>query len=187
MNGKIYVGKTINPSRRWTVHKNVAKSGKIARPEEFSAIHAAIAKYGVDNFIFNVAECYPTNDFANEAEKYWISYLRGCGIKLYNATDGGDGTSPGTVFSEQRRKNISLSKLGKKASNMARQNMSAARKLEFAGEKNNKAKVTQNIVIELRQLYSSGQYTHRDLATKFKITHATVGKIIRHELWPHVK
>jgi group I intron endonuclease len=184
---KIYVGKTIDPNRRWIVHKNIAKGGKAKQPNKFSAIHAAIVKYGVDNFMFNVAECYPTNDAACEAEKYWISYLRNCGLSLYNETDGGDGVSPGTIFTEQRRRNISLSKLGKKASPEARLNMSRARKLEFAGEKNNKSKITEDAVKKLRELYSSGEYTYRGLAKIFNLTHATVGKIITYKLWPHVK
>lgn len=180
------MGKSVNPSKRWRTHKTVAKYGKEKYPNKHFAIHTAINKYGIDKFIFTVSEHYPTNDSLNEAEKYWISYLRSQRIKLYNETDGGDGTSPGTKFTETHKRNISLAKIGKKASLDARQSMSKARKLEFAGEKNNKAKINESSVIEIRTLYRTGRYTHRTLAKMFDLTHATIGKIIRQELWPHV-
>ena len=186
INGKIYVGKTTDPISRWKTHKSVSRQGKQKYPNKYFVVHAAMAKYGVDNFTFTVAEYYPDNISANEAEKYWIAYLKDFGILLYNATPGGDGMAPGTVFSESHRKNISLAKTGKKASLEARQNMSMARKLEFAGEKNNKAKIDIISVRELRSLYATGKYTHRGLAKMFNLTHATVGKIIRGELWVHI-
>lgn len=186
LNGKIYVGKTVNPKIRWKAHKSISRSNKEKYGDKYLIIHAAMAKYGIANFSFTVAECYDGNDAASEAEKYWISYLKDFGIKIYNVSDGGDGVSPGTKFTEERKSNISRAKLGKKASNEARANMSIARKFEFAGEKNNKAKITESIVKDIIKLYQTGEYSHRQLAKIHKLTHATIGKIIRRELWSHV-
>lgn len=186
LNGKIYVGKAVDPKKRWRTHRCVASKGKEKYPNKYFAIHAAIAKYGVSNFSFRVIECCSNNIQANSAEMDWISCLKNLGVFLYNETEGGDGATPGVKFTEEHKKNISKSKLGKKASPEARVNMSEARKLEFAGEKNNKAKIQANTAIQIRKLYSTGEYTHRQLAIVFNLTHATVGKIIRRELWAHI-
>jgi group I intron endonuclease len=186
INGKIYVGKTVEPGIRWTTHKSIAKGGKDKYPEKYFAIHAAISKYGSDNFIFNVAEYYHNNDSLNEAEKYWIANLKEHGVLLYNETSGGDGATPGIKFTEEHKRKISEARMGYKASIEARANMSKARKYEFAGIKNNKAKINEVIVKEIRLLYATGNYTHRVLAKMFNLTHATVGKIIRYELWSHI-
>lgn len=182
----MYVGKAVNPKNRWKAHKSVSRKGKEKYPTKYFAVHAALAKYGIDNFEFVVGEHYSTNESVCEAEKYWISYLKEFGISLYNLTLGGDGMSPGAIFTERHRKNISLSKMGWDPSPETRLRMGAAKKFVFSGEKNNKAKITESVVREIRCLYASGNYTHRALAKLFNLTHATVGKIIRRELWPHV-
>lgn len=187
INGKIYVGKAVKPTKRWTTHKTIARGGKEKYTNKYYAIHAAISKYGVSNFIFSVSEYYSTDDEVNEAEKYWISYLKQSGVSLYNETEGGDGMSFGMKLTEEQRNKISKSKLGKKATDEAKKNMSAARKFEFAGEKNNKAKLTEEKVKELRNLYSSGGYTHRSIAKLFNITVGTATKIINLQLWSHIK
>lgn len=186
VNGKIYVGKTVEPNKRWATHKSVARGGKDKYPDKFFAVHAAMAKYGTDNFVFNLAEYHPTDETLCESEKYWISYLKEQGIGLYNETPGGDGIAPGTKFTDEHKRRISMARQGYKATIESRSNMSKARKLEFAGEKNNKAKVNESIVKEIRELYATGKYSHRALAKMFNLTHATIGKIIRKELWPHV-
>jgi len=184
--GKFYVGKTINPQTRWISHKIVARGGKDKYPEKNFAIHAALAKYGFQNFSFNLIEYHSTNESANEAEKYWISYLKESGMILYNETLGGDGASPGIKFTEEHKNKISQAHIGRKATPEARANMSKSKKFKFAGVKNNKAKINEFIVKEIRSLYGTGKYTHRQLATLFNLTHSTIGKIIRYELWPHI-
>jgi group I intron endonuclease len=186
LNGKIYIGKTINYTKRWITHKSVAKGGKAKYPEKYFALHTAITKYGSNNFEFNLIEHCADNISANESEKYWISYLKEFGIKLYNETLGGDGATPGIKFTEEHKKKISESRKGYKASIESRINMSKARKLEFAGEKNNKAKMTEATVREIKSLYKTGKYTHRSLGKLFGLTHGTIGKIISGKLWPHI-
>jgi group I intron endonuclease len=187
LNGKIYVGKAIDPKKRWRTHRCVANKGKEKYPNKYFAVHAAISKYGSDNFSFVIIERCRNNHEANQAERDWISCLKGLGVLLYNETEGGDGSSPGVKFTEEHKKRISVAKLGKKASPEARMNMSKARKLEFAGEKNNKVKINEDTVRLIRCMYATGQHTHRQLASMFGLTHATIGKIVRRELWAHIQ
>lgn len=80
INGKIYIGQSNNPERRFKEH---------IRDECTSLIHNAIKLYGVENFTLNIIEKDIEN--YNEREKYWILFYksnkRGFG---YNITDGGE-------------------------------------------------------------------------------------------------
>lgn len=69
LNGKVYIGQTIDIKGRWSAHKSNAKN-----PEKTGQyIHRAMAKYGVDNFTFeNIATCIMQED-ADETENSLIS------------------------------------------------------------------------------------------------------------------
>ena len=53
------------------------------------------------------------------------------------------------------------------------------------GENNGRAKLTEALVIEIRELYAMG-YTQIDLAKYFEVSRATIGYIVRGETWPNV-
>lgn len=84
--GKSYIGWTINVQKRWRRHINDAAKGKK------TAIHRALAKYGVDAFSFSVLEeGQGTSVEAHAKEIWWIS-TEGCQAPSgYNMTEGGDG------------------------------------------------------------------------------------------------
>lgn len=82
INGKMYVGQSVNIKKRWNSHINDD------RKKNQYAIHMAIKKYGKENFSFEVIEqCLPTE--LNEREIYWISYYDTYN-NGYNLTMGGD-------------------------------------------------------------------------------------------------
>lgn len=111
VNGKLYIGKTNNPKRRWILHRNYAKSSSPS-PRFNYPIYKALRKYGISNFTFDVMQCFSTEIEALEAEREWIAYLRSFGIPSYNITNGGEGTS-GHNHSPETRKKISESNKGK--------------------------------------------------------------------------
>ena len=69
INGKIYIGQTCNPTRRWLEHvklsKNSAKYG--------SYIHRAMSKDSVENFSFEIIASCRTLDDSNEIESFIIN------------------------------------------------------------------------------------------------------------------
>ena len=85
INNKVYIGKTeqINPEERWREH--LREAGREGRKHR--AIYAAMRKYGIENFSFEVLE---ETQLPNEREQDYIqeydSYHNG-----YNETLGGDG------------------------------------------------------------------------------------------------
>lgn len=61
-----------------------------------------------------------------------------------------------------------------------------AKKRHAFGEGVPGAKLTDGDVIEVRELYASGRYSHRSLAEIFGVAHTRIGAIVRHEKWRHL-
>lgn len=84
INGKIYVGQSKDPVRRWKEHKWDAFNSNC---KENSAIHEAFLKYGLENFEFTIIGWFENY---NEMEKYYIKELDTLSPNGYNLTEGGD-------------------------------------------------------------------------------------------------
>lgn len=91
INGKVYIGQSINIVKRWNEHKTTAFNPKNKNYDIY--LYRAIRKYGLENFIFEVIEeCSPAD--LNAREIYWISYYDSCNRdKGYNMTLGGNATA----------------------------------------------------------------------------------------------
>ena len=89
INGHSYIGQTINPKSRYQDH--------VGRVKKNTGLDTAIAKYGAENFSYEVLyetpalPCYQVKELLNEKEIYYINkfdtYNNG-----YNQTLGGKGT-----------------------------------------------------------------------------------------------
>ena len=94
VNGKVYVGQTID------LHKRKLEHFAILRRDGHCNMHlqSAFNKYGEDNFKFSVLEiCAPENCDAREI--YWIEQLRATDDKCgYNLADGGSSGGGKSVF-----------------------------------------------------------------------------------------
>lgn len=121
LNGKIYIGQTVNEKRRWTAHLSYAK-----KPEETGQhIHRAMAKYGVENFIYEIISTCETQEDADEAEIQLIKqYDSRNEEKGYNVAPGGNVVWPsglpphmypsyGKKCSDEKKKKISDSNKNK--------------------------------------------------------------------------
>ena len=109
LNGKIYIGKTIQP-----IHKRFSKH-KVFRPGYISYITRAINKYGEENF--KIEAIYNAEAWENlfELEKYFIENMNSKHPNGYNMTDGGEGNNGG-IFPESAKKILREKNLGKKLS-----------------------------------------------------------------------
>lgn len=103
INNKKYIGKSNNPKSRWGDHKKIGVGGKEKYPTEFFAIHAALNKYGIDNFKFETIEEFDIEDIAYFAETKWINYF-GSNKKDrgYNCNSGGRGGIAPTEETRQK-------------------------------------------------------------------------------------
>src|ERR1700743_830358 len=103
INDKMYVGKSVDTASRWSDHKKVALGGKEKYPNDFFAIHAAIAKYGLDNFKFEIIESFETEDEAFYFETWWVEFLETYKKSHgYNCNYGGEGGVRPTEESRDR-------------------------------------------------------------------------------------
>lgn len=108
VNGKQYVGQTIDFERRETEWKKGKKySGGI--------IDLARDKYGVDNFSVEILKECKNQDELNELEQHYIEKFKTKVPYGYNLTDGGGGQS-GHHRSEETKKKISEALKGIKVS-----------------------------------------------------------------------
>lgn len=100
INGHQYVGQTNNLQKRYNGHKSDSYN-----PNSHSynlPLHAAIRKYGLENFTFEVIEEVETVEQANEREIYWIKEKQSHVSKGgYNITFGGDGCARGAIPYEE--------------------------------------------------------------------------------------
>lgn len=94
INNKVYVGQSNNYKKRWSAHRRSARSLWLEKNSASNSciqvVHRAMAKHGIENFEFQVIEEWDTPEEADEAECFWIGFLRAqdpaCG---YNSTPGG--------------------------------------------------------------------------------------------------
>ena len=91
LNGKVYIGQSIDIERRQYNHKSSAYNEKAN--DYNSQFHQAIRKYGLENFDFEIiAELTPeeyTKQILNQLEIFFIRYYDSF-KNGYNATEGGD-------------------------------------------------------------------------------------------------
>lgn len=251
-NGKLYVGITVNTKQRWYRHKYVARNIQ-KKSDEASAIHYAMNKWGVDNFVFKIVD--NTNNLfdANNKEKLWIKELKQLGYQLYNETDGGDGVIGYTgifTLSDEARKKLSERMSGKNNYFYGKQlfgkdNGNYGKSMKphvkailkehnckisdtdvknirdmFYNQKISQTKIAANFsleistinqivyghrrndgsfpvktikpqlkpeqVIEMRELYSSGNWTYEKLGEKYNISLGQVCRIIKRQKWTKI-
>ena len=87
INGKIYIGQTVNVYLRRRQHEN--PTGQDRTHQFDSEFHRDMRKYGIENFEFSILEeCSPKD--LNEREIYWISKYETT-ENGYNVKRGGSG------------------------------------------------------------------------------------------------
>lgn len=90
-NGKIYVGQSKNPQKRFSTHMNQHSSKDIATD---------VGKFGKDNFKLTILEKCNEEDF-QQREQYYIAHYKQMGKTLYNKTKGGE--EPPTLYGKDNK------------------------------------------------------------------------------------
>lgn len=87
INGKVYIGQSVDIERRWNEHKSRSLSKKHDKDYNMK-IYKAIRKYGLNNFKLSIIEeC--SEDKLRDKEIYWINYYNSMDSNFgYNTANG---------------------------------------------------------------------------------------------------
>lgn len=119
INGKRYIGSTVNLHKRWIQHRNA-----LLRKEHHSQkLQRSWEKYGETCFVFEIIELV-LPPFLLEREQYWIDKMQAV-KKGFNITPTA-GSTLGRECAPSTREKIRQSKIGKKPTPEARANMGAS-------------------------------------------------------------
>ena len=75
--------------------------------------------------------------------------------------------------------------LGTVADNVADM-LSKGRQKWLSGEETRSSKLTSGDVLDIRRMYSTGNYTYSELAEMFSVSESNVGCIVNRETWKHI-
>lgn len=108
LDGKIYIGYSNDPEKRWCGHKKLGLSSN----KKKQRVHLAIGKHGVENFTFDIIESdILTKADAFEREIFWIAFYKSYEDESlgYNMTPGGEGgpTFLGRKHTDEFKKRMS--------------------------------------------------------------------------------
>lgn len=88
INGKCYIGQSVNIKQRWREHKSLI-NGIAGTEYSYYPIYQAFHKYGIENFQFDILEECEIEKL-NIRERYWINYYKSNDSnKGYNQNSGG--------------------------------------------------------------------------------------------------
>lgn len=90
INGHIYIGQSIDIQKRFREHKNAAFNSN--NRDYNLPIHAAIRKYGLDNFNFDIIDICEQSQL-DKQECFWIDYYQSYMNGNYNISLGGSNRS----------------------------------------------------------------------------------------------
>lgn len=102
INNKKYVGQTISLKERWQKHILYGTKSYNYKSKSF-AIHSAIHKYGLENFILEILDKCDNLNQSNEKEEFYVAKLNTLAPNGYNLLPGGNNRT----LSEETKKKIS--------------------------------------------------------------------------------
>lgn len=213
INWKIYIGQTTNLTVRWRDH---LKSASKPKSKKHQLLHKALAKYGVSNFIFTTIQSSNDYAEALELEKYWIEFYQSNTKKYgssagYNQTAGGEGwlgnhhtketklkisiKNSGKIRSESFKKERSKwysgegnPMYGKNHTKKTRKKIGETRKekLLASGENNPKAKLTEEMVKNIKLLLRDDNLSQKEIANLYNVWPSAIQKIASGLNWKNV-
>lgn len=216
VNGKKYIGQTINPKQRYNAHKSSAFNPSDSEYE--SVLHRAFRKYGYDNFTYEILAEANTVEELNALEIYYITLYNTQVPNGYNVKEGGHNAS--FSLSEETKDKLmkahaSLTEEEVKALRIAYQNHESPSQIYrtlyqnkmhynsflniwtgqryktimpevFDKTKKRHTKLTENIVRALKVDRANG-FTYQQLIDKYGICKSTISDICRGKTWKHVQ
>lgn len=208
VNDKLYIGKCADPDQRWSRHLTAAKNGKPG-DGRYQVIHAAMNKYGAENFKLKTIASAETEAKALDLEKQYIKKYNTFKGEGYNCTEGGDGASGyrhnkktkqkmsqikrksylgqnnpfyGKTHSKETRRKISevaKQRTGPKNSFYGKQHTKESRRKMKANHYQKKRYFSFEQAEEIRKTYHTSDLIYSDLAQKYNTNKTMIKNILR--------
>ncbi|MAE86130.1 MAG: hypothetical protein CMB80_25560 [Flammeovirgaceae bacterium] len=183
VNQKIYIGQSVAPKKRWNRHLSDARYNR-------GSLHLtnAIRKYGEDRFCFEIIDVLNDVEGADKVEQEMIkqhsSFDREHG---YNKALGGTSSR---IVSEETKQKIRAMRTGTKASEETKKRMSLSMMGKNAGHSNGMygrrgplAKLTLFKAQKIREEYRSNETSMLKLAKQYRVSKKTILNIIHNRIY----
>lgn len=215
INGKRYIGQTLNPRQRYNAHKSVYLNSN--DPEYNSIIHRAFRKYGFENFEYTVLAEAKTVEELNGLEIYYIAHYNTQVPNGYNILSGGyNASNPKSEETKQKlmKAHASLSEEEVIALRIAYKNHESPSKIfkekyegkmhynsflniwtgsryktimpEVFSENKRHTKLNEDVV-RLIKIDRQKGFTCQQLANKYGVCKSTISDICRGKTWKTVQ
>lgn len=215
INGKMYVGQTLNPALRYSAHKS---SYQNPNDKEYdSLLHRAFRKYGFENFQYEIlADDINDIDLLNQLEIYYIKHYNCKTPNGYNVEDGGKNCNKPKTLEHRKKEIWGQAKLTEeevirlRKAYQAKESPTEIYNNEYADrmhynsflniwsgrryalimpevfENGRHTKLNAEIVKNIRQDRENEKLSYDKLAVKYGISKGTVADIIKRRTWKDV-
>ena len=170
INGKSYIGSSINIYDRWREHKRELRKNK----HHSTHLQSAWNKYGEENFEFIILEECNKDETLQREQYYLDTYESFNKEKGYNISKNSSAPMMGRTFSEE-----TLVKLSEGVRNRDKSCWSR-------GEDKFNSKFKNEDIVEIKRMITEG-YKTKDIAELFQVEANTITQIKTGERWTHLK
>lgn len=202
VNGKRYIGQSINIKHRFGNHKSSLNIGN----HKNKYLQSSWNKYGEASFIFEIIELIGTEEL-NTREIHWIEFYNSAKREYgYNGNGGGDSFK----MSESTKKKISLAMKGKKngSKNIGRRHSEETiekliktkrenkyiyteedklkMRIAAKGRKSNRATIDEGKVNQIVLLLNKKEMTSKSIAKLLGVTLSIVKQIKSGKTWSYI-
>lgn len=110
IDGKCYVGKSVNVERRLSTHRSLLGKDKITPKQTNRKLFNAVKEHGIEYFVFNIIETFNVIDesLIAERELFWMDFFKKAG-GVYNLRRD---SSSGMIVHDETRKLLSARSSG---------------------------------------------------------------------------
>jgi len=197
INGKTYIGQTVNYRKRKTSHYSKLKQGK----HHNEHLQMAFNKYGESAFKIELLKKCKIEEL-DELEQYYIKKFDACNPeKGYNMMYGGQAhrefteevkrkiskANKGRIFTDEHKKKIGLARKGKKLSPKQISKMIATKKKTkiHCGEKNPNALISDSVAKKIIMDLLANMAV-KDIADKYQVSCGVVYNIMYNKSYQHI-
>lgn len=186
LNGKIYIGSSVNVKKRWRNHKYNLRKGQHHAPHLQNAWNLD----GENAFEFILLEELTSSDFISEREQFWMDYHMVADPQYgYNIAIFAEHPKLGWITPEEVKRKISESLKDRhhihndETKRLISNTMKANQ--QHKGSSNPAAKLTEDKVKEIKSMIASGS-SNAQVASVFCVSRATIAHIRTGRKWADI-